>query len=510
MLRPDSAMPRILMVTPEAGPFIKTGGLGDVMGALPRALVERGADVAVVVPRYRTATIPESTRIWHSMPLWMGPRQFVAAIDQTILNGVRYLFVDCPPLYDRPGIYNEAGVDYPDNHIRFGLLSRAAIEIARYIFKTDVFHAHDWQTGLVPAYLRKFPGDPTFFGAKTVLTIHNLGFQGIFPPTVLAELGLDRSQFHPEGLEYNGWVSLLKAGIVWSDAVTTVSPTYAKEIQTPEYGFGFEGLLRSRASKLTGILNGVDYSDWDPAHDPNIAQQYSIDDLSGKAVCKRALIEEMGLSAGEIGLSPGEVTLPPEEIGLPPEEMGPQPNSGAARSTPLIGIVSRFAQQKGFDLFAEIAPELARENVAFAALGSGEAAIEDAFRDLAAAQPGKFAVQIGFDNGLAHRIEAGADMFLMPSRYEPAGLNQMYSLRYGTPPIVRATGGLMDTVDPETGFIFSGVDPLALLDAIRAALAAYQNEKTWVERVRRGMAKDFSWNASAAKYLDLYRRLISS
>ncbi len=502
-------MPHILMVTPEAGPFIKTGGLGDVMGALPAALVERGEDVAVVVPRYRTAAIPESTRIWNSMPLWIGPRQYMAAIDQTILNGVRYLFVDCPPLYDRPGIYGEAGADYPDNHIRFGLLSRAAIEIARYIFKTDVFHAHDWQTGLVPAYLRKFPGDPTFFGAKTVLTIHNLGFQGIFPLAVLAELGLDRSLFHPEGLEFNGWVSLLKAGIVWSDAVTTVSPTYAKEIQTPEYGFWFEGLLRSRASKLTGILNGVDYRDWDPAHDPHIAARYSIDNLSGKTVCKRALMEEMGLSAGKMGASPGEVMLPPEEIGLPPEEMGHQADSAAGRSTPLIGIVSRFAQQKGLDIFTEIAPELADDNVAFAALGSGEAAIEDAFRSLAAAQPHKFGVRVGFDNGLAHRIEAGADMFLMPSRYEPAGLNQMYSLRYGTPPIVRATGGLMDTVDPETGFIFTGVDPAALLSAIRAALAAYQDENGWVERMRRGMAKDFSWNASAAKYQELYRGLVS-
>jgi starch synthase len=470
------------MVTPEAGPFVKTGGLGDVLGGLPRALVERGEEVAVVLPRYRTAQIPDSTRIWYSMPLWIGPRQYVAAIDQTILNGVRYLFVDCPPLYDRAGVYNEAGVDYPDNHIRFAFLDRAAIEIARYIFKTDIFHGHDWQTGLVAPYLAKLSSDPTFFGARTVLTIHNLGYQGIFGTNVLGELGLDSSWFHPEGLEYHGWVSLLKAGIVWSDAITTVSPTYAKEIQTPEYGFGFDALLRSRAAKLTGILNGVDYGDWDPDGDPHIAARYSLKDLSGKAVCKRALLEEMGLPA----------------------------DLSATAPRPLIGIVSRFAHQKGFDIFAAIAPALLDENVAFAVLGSGDSAIEDAFRSLAAERLNQFAVRIGFDDGLAHRIEAGSDMFLMPSRYEPAGLSQMYSLRYGTVPIVRATGGLMDTVDPETGFMFSGYEPAALLDAIRAALAAFKDQKAWVERMRRGMAKDLSWSASAGKYQELYRRQLAS
>ncbi len=279
------------------------------------------------------------------MPLWVGPHSFFVAIDQVVQAGVRYLFVDCPPLYDRPGIYN----DYPDDHIRFALLNQAAIGIARNIFRTDVFHAHDWTAGLVAPYLREnLRGDPTFFGSKCILTIHNLGYQGNFPGSVLADLGLDRSLYNPGGLEFYGHVSFLKAGIVWSDTITTVSPTYAREIQTPEYGFGFDGLLRARASKLVGILNGVDYTEWSPENDPYIPAHYSADDLSGKLECKRALLEQMGL---------------PVDL-----------------DRPLIGIVSRFAEQKGFDLLAAIAPRLAEENVALAVLGAGEARIEDAFQ----------------------------------------------------------------------------------------------------------------------------------
>jgi starch synthase len=467
---------RVLMVTSEASPYAKTGGLGDVLGALPAALVERGEAVGVVLPRYRTAHIPDAERIWHSMPLAVGPHRFTTAIDIVVAKGVRYYFVDCPPLFDRAGMYGEAGHDYPDNHIRFGLLNQAALGIARNIFKTDVFHAHDWQGGLLAPYLLALAGDPTFLGVKTVMTIHNLGYQGTFPPASLSDLGLDRSLFHMEGLEFFGNVSTLKAGIVYSDAVTTVSATYAKEIQTPEHGFGFDGLLRSRADKLTGILNGVDYSEWDPRNDPNIAAPYSSENLAGKAACKQALIKEMGL---------------------------------AEENRPLIGIVSRFVPQKGFDIFMDIAAEVAEEDVAFAVLGSGDAPIENAFRAFAQQRPDQFGVRIGYDNGLAHRIEAGADMFLMPSRYEPSGLSQMYSLRYGTVPIVRATGGLDDTVDEETGFKFHGYSPEALLVAIRAALAAYRDRNGWIERMRLGMAKDFSWGASADRYRELYAKLRS-
>ncbi len=485
------------MVTSEATPYVKTGGLGDVLGALPAALVERGDDVAVVLPRYRVAEIPAADRIWNAMPLWVGSHYFTAAIDLIVSKGVRYYFVDCPPLYDRTGIYGDHGVDYPDNHVRFGLLNQAALGIARHIFKTDIFHCHDWQAGLLAPYLRALEGDPTFFGARTVLTIHNLGYQGIFPAAALGDLGLDRSLFHPGGLEFYGNVSFLKAGIVWSDAITTVSPTYAKEIQTPEYGAGLDGVLRSRADKLTGILNGVDYRDWDPRNDSYIAAAYSSDKLAGKAACKRALLQEMF----------------PEVAQAPPVREGICDSNDEDR--PLIGIVSRFARpQKGFDLFIEIAADAMEEDVAFAVLGSGEAALENAFRRFAQQWPDRFGVRIGYDNALAHRIEAGADIFLMPSRYEPSGLNQMYSLRYGTVPIVRATGGLEDTVDGSisegTGFKFEGTLPEALLETIRTALKEWRNRDAWVALMRRGMAKDFSWGASAVKYQELYRGVLAA
>ncbi len=466
------------MVASEAAPFVKTGGLADVLGSLPAALVKRGNEVAVVIPRYRTALIDSSERIWREMPLSVGPHNFTIAIDQVIRQGVRYLFVDCPPLYDRPGVYNERNVDYPDNHIRFALLNQAAIGVARHIFRPDVFHAHDWQAGLLAPYLRStLSGDPTFFGSKCVLTIHNLGYQGNFWAVRMQEIGLDPVLYHTEGLEFNGMISFLKGGIVFSDAVTTVSPTYAREIQTPEYGFGFDGLLRSRNYKLRGILNGVDYAEWDPETDRYLPARFSAENLSGKAECKRHLLAEMGL-----------------------------PNYG---ERPLIGIVSRFADQKGFDLVAEIAAPLAEENVALAVLGSGDKRFEDMFRHLNAARPDKFGVRIGYDDALAHRIEAGSDMFLMPSLYEPCGLNQIYSLHYGTVPIVRATGGLEDTVDSESGFKFNEYSPAALAGAIGEALHAYQFRDTWTERMRRGMAKDFSWEASAAEYQRLYAELAS-
>jgi len=301
------------MVTSEAAPFVKTGGLADVLGSLPAALVKMGNEVAVVLPRYRTAVIDAPERIWHEMPLHVGPHAFTVAIDQVVRHGVRYLFVDCPALYDRPGIYNEWNVDYPDNHIRFALLNQAAIGIARYIFRPDVFHAHDWQAGLLAPYLRStLAGDPTFFGSKCILTIHNLGYQGNFWAVPMEEIGLDPVLYHMEGLEFKGMISFLKGGIVFSDAVTTVSPTYAREIQTQDYGFGFDGLLRSRAYKLHGILNGVDYEEWSPETDAYLPNHFSINALAGKAECKLALLAEMGL--------PGNL------------------------DRPLIGIVSRFAE----------------------------------------------------------------------------------------------------------------------------------------------------------------------
>lgn len=466
------------MVASEAAPFAKTGGLADVMGSLPPALVKLGEQVAVVIPRYASARIATAERIWDAMPLFVGPHTFVVAIDQIVAGGVRYLFVDCPPLYGRAGIYGEAGRDYSDNHLRFAVLNQAAIGVARNIFRTDIFHAHDWQAGLVAPYLREaFATDPTFLGAKCILTIHNLGYQGNFPPGVLADLGLNRTLFHPAGLEFWGQVSFLKAGIVWSDAITTVSPTYAQEIQTPEYGAGMDGLLRERAAKVTGILNGGDYHEWNPEKDPYLVAPYSAKDLSGKRAAKKALLEEIGLPINE--------------------------------ARPLIGIVSRLVGQKGLDLIEQIAGELGEEDMALVALGVGEGRFEALFRVLAKTYPEKFAAVIGYDNALAHRIEAGADMVLMPSRYEPCGLTQIYSLRYGAVPIVRATGGLDDTVDETTGFKFREYTGEALLGAIRDALSAWKNRETWQARMRRGMARDFSWDASAAEYQRLYNSVDS-
>jgi starch synthase len=467
---------KILMVGSEAASFVKTGGLADVLGALPEALVRCGNQVAVVMPRYRGAAIPAAERIWENLPVWCGPHHFRVAVDRVLQNGVSHLFVECPPLYDRPGVYNEAGRDYPDNHIRFAVLCHAALGIARYIERPDIIHCHDWQAALLPVYQRlQLAGDPTFFGIRTVFTIHNLGYMGRFARSALRDVGLDEAIFHPSGLEFWGDVALLKGGVIFSDAVTTVSPTYAREIQTPEFGFGLDGLLRQYASKLSGILNGADYREWNPEHDPHIAAPYSANDLSGKLECKKALLAELGL---------------------------PQATDRA-----LIGIISRFAAQKGFDIFADAVARLAEEDCAFAVLGTGDQRFEDMFRYFAAARPDKFGVRIGFDNALAHRIEAGADMFLMPSRYEPCGLSQIYSLRYGTVPIVRATGGLEDSVNGQTGFKFAGYSGAALAGAVHDAVIAYKNRDLWRRRMISAMQADFSWDASAAKYSELYKRL---
>jgi len=460
---------KILMVASEAAPYAKTGGLGDVMGSLPAALAALGDEVAVVIPKYRTVSAPDSRRIWDDLTVQAGTHRYSAAIDEVVLNRVRYLLVDCPALYGRPGgIYGHV-----DDHVRYAALNHAALGIARLIFRPNIVHAHDWQTGLLAPFLRvNFAGDPALLGTRCVFTIHNLGYQGNFHAGVATELGIGPTLYHPAGLEFWSQISFMKAGIVWADAVTTVSPTYAREIQTPEFGFGMDGVLRAHAGKLTGILNGVDYSIWNPETDPFLPAHFSAADLSGKLASKRALLEEMSLP-----------DLP---------------------SRPLIGIISRFAEQKGFDLVAGIVPWLMTQDVALVVLGSGDTHTETMFRALAATHPDKVAAFIGYNDGLAHRIEAGADMFLMPSRYEPCGLNQIYSLRYGTSPIVRATGGLDDTVDRSTGFKFRDYTPAALQGAISDALTAFRSQENWTQRILRGMNRDFSWNASARAYRKLY------
>ena len=465
------------MISSEAAPFAKTGGLADVVGALPAALNQRGDEVAVVIPRYGSIGLKHARRVWDYLPIHFGSSLYVTTIYQAPAEYPVYL-VDCPALFDRKGLYGEAGEDYPDNHIRFAVLARAALGIARGLFRTEIFHCHDWQAGLVPAYLRTmFALDPTYLGCRTLFTIHNIGYQGLFPKTVLAEVGIDPALYRPNGLEFYGNVSYLKSGIAFADALTTVSPTYAREIQTAEFGFGLDGALRARAGALTGILNGVDYDEWNPETDRHISTHYSERDLSGKAACKRALLQEMGLLA-------------------------------EAMERPLFGIVSRFTGQKGTELVASVAGEIAANDGYLIALGSGEADHEAAFLAMQSEHPGRIAVRIGFDNGLAHRIEAGSDLFLMPSRYEPCGLNQIYSLRYGTVPVVRATGGLDDTIEEGTGFKFGAYSRDALLGAVKTAMAAYGQRDAWQEMMRRGMQKDFSWSASAAAYSLLYRQLL--
>jgi starch synthase len=466
------------MISSEAAPFAKTGGLADVLGSLPAALGSYGDEVAVVIPRYGSIDLKSARRVWDNLAVYFGANSYPVSIYRAPAEYPVYL-VDCPPLFDRKGFYGESGVDYPDNHIRFAVFCRAALSVARFLFRTDIFHCHDWQTGLVPAYLRTtFACDPTFMGCRTLFTIHNLGYQGLFPKTVLAEVALDPAVYRPDGMEFFGRVSYLKAGIEFADAVNTVSPTYAREIQTPEFGFGMDARLRARAAVLSGILNGVDYTDWSPETDTHIAARYSAEDLSGKVECKRRLVEEFGLPA-------------------------------AAMERPLLGTVSRFTRQKGADILAEIAAQIVAEDVYLVALGTGDPEYEDFFRRMQQEHPGRIAARIGFDNGLAHRIEAGADMFLMPSHYEPCGLNQIYSLRYGTVPVVRATGGLDDTIEEGTGFKFAEYTGQAFLEAVRAAVRAFADREAWQRMMLRGMAKDFSWKKSAAAYSALYGRLLA-
>jgi starch synthase len=464
------------MVSSEAAPFAKTGGLADVLGALPRALVEEGEEVAVVLPLYRRSVVSNPRTVYERLQFGMGSQGYSATILEQVENGVTYFFVQIPELYDREEFYDEGGREYPDNHLRFAALCHAALGVARHLFNPGIIHCHDWQSALLPPLLRDtYRNHPAYLGIKTVFTIHNLGYQGLFPPTALADLGLPNRLFRPDALEFFGQINFLKGGLVFSDFLTTVSPRYAQEIQTPAFGFGLDGLLRARSNALIGILNGADYSSWDPATDPNIPKNFDRVHPKGKQECKRALLAEVGLADDRV-------------------------------ASPVIGIVSRFAAQKGFDLLMQIPDQLAAEDISLVVLGSGQKRYEDFFSWFASAYPDRVALTIGYDDGLAHRIEAGSDMFLMPSRYEPCGLNQIYSMRYGTLPVVRATGGLDDTVDADTGFKFQGDNPQELLDCIRRALQVYGTPR-WTQMMDAAMQRDFSWNVAAREYIRLYRRL---
>ena len=471
---------KILFVASEGLPYSKTGGLADVIDGLPRALRALGHEVAVLLPRYRGNKI--TSTLISSMTVALGGNlRFPAIAEGQPVEGVRHLFVDDPPFFDRAQLYGDEKGDYPDNAERFAELSLAAIECVKRVWLPDVIHCHDWQTALVPVLLRtQYASDPVVRALPVILTIHNLGYQGLFPQAALRSIGLPDNLFTVDALEFYGKVSFLKGGLIYADYLTTVSRRYAQEIQTPEYGCGLEGVIRDSADRLVGILNGVDYATWSPEADTLIAQNYSVHNLGGKKACKKDLLATFRLP----------------EINL---------------DRPLVGIVSRFVDQKGFDLLEQIAGDLMKENLAIVALGNGRPEYERLFKGLAEKYSERVGVKIGYDNTLAHKIEAGSDMFLMPSRYEPCGLNQIYSLRYGTVPVVRATGGLDDTVQnfvPKTqqgtGFKFEKYDGDALLDCVRAALKTYRDPKAWRAVQANGMSKDFSWKASAAAYAALY------
>lgn len=474
----------ILMVTSEARPFAKTGGLADVSGALPRALGRFGHRVTVVLPRYRGTNIDDSRAQAANVPL--GTNSYpVRFIEHPLDEGVTAVLVDAPALYDRDGLYGDARGEYRDNAFRYAVLCRGALEYARMRGRRpSVIHAHDWQGALTPVYARAvLSTDPIVGGVRTVLTIHNLAFQGQFDPAELVWLGLGRDLYHPGLLEFWGRASSLKGGILLSDRITTVSPTYAREILTPEYGFGFNGILNDRAADLEGILNGIDVEAWDPTTDPYLPVRYEPATLDRKTDVKRALLEYVNLPSGDEGMA-----------------------------RPVIGMVTRMTAQKGCDLLAAAADRMMSLDASWVTLGSGDRGCEDLWRSLALRHPGRVAAQIGFDEQLAHLIEGGADMFLMPSWYEPCGLNQMYSQRYGTPPIVRATGGLVDSViDADkfgktgTGFKFSDYSSDGLMWALGRALKAFGDPARWRAIQRNAMKQDFSWDASAREYVKVYR-----
>jgi len=479
---------RILFVTTEAVPFAKTGGLADVAGAVPQWLRSLGQDVAILMPYYRQTRQKFADRVSDTgaqLSIPLGAATESARLLRTTLPDadVPVYLVDHPGFFDRDQLYGTPEGDYPDNAQRFIFFSKAALAAPKAIqWAPDIYHCNDWQTALVPAFLRLTHAHDSFTrNARSVLTIHNLAYQGLFPRETFELTGLGWEHFNWQELEFYGRVNLLKAGLVFADILTAVSKRYAQEIQTAEYGCGLEGTLSARASRLHGIINGIDYSVWNPAADPLIPANYSASDPSGKAACKRKLQEFCKLPV---------------------------------RDVPLLGIISRLDEQKGLDLIARILPDLVEMDLQFVLLGTGKQELQTLFAEWGAKHPDKLSIHIAFNNQVAHQIEAGADMYLMPSRYEPCGLNQLYSLRYGTVPVVRKTGGLADTITNCTptslakgtanGFSFESYSHRALLQCIRRALRLYGDRRAWRRLMLVGMRQNWSWECSAKDYLALY------
>lgn len=479
---------RLLYITSEMAPFAKTGGLGDVLGALPPQLKRLGHEVKVFVPAYagidRNQYKLAPALGLDDLVLLLGAHRFRVSFRSAMLPGTDLVvhFVHSPELYGRDGIYSSSF----DEHLRFLALSYAALEACRQLsFAPDVVHCHDWQTGLIPLALKTlYAGDRVLGGARSLLTIHNLMYQGTFPAKVVADTRLAGSieRFHQDQLR-EGRVNFLLHGVLYADGITTVSPTYSRDIQTPEHGGGLDPFLRLRSSTVVGILNGVDYGEWSPERDRYLSHRYSASDLSGKERNKEVMLAKLGL----------------------PYEPG----------SPVFGVVSRLVGQKGLNLLLDVAPALLRRfGFQLVALGSGESPLEERFTNLQKAFPRQVCFYRGFSNEMAHMIEAGADMFVMPSRYEPCGLNQLYSLRYGTVPIVHKTGGLADTVElfdartgEGTGFPFEHHDAAGLIWAVEAALRVYRDRPAWRRLMLNGMAQDFSWDKQAKLYEALYSRL---
>ncbi len=469
----------IIIAASEIAPFAKTGGLADVLGALPLALQATGHDITLFLPYYREVADKNLpiTKTGIEVRVPVGKKNLSVELLKGNLGNLSVYFLKRDEYFDRSQLYGTNDGDYFDNLERFTLFSRGVIEAALALkLKPDVFWAHDWQTGLIPAYLKtiyskKFPK------VAKIFTIHNLAYQGRFSAEEFSVTGLPEELNNAQGLEFWDDINLLKSGVIYSDVITTVSEAYSREIETKEYGCGMEGVLVSRADSLYGILNGVDYALWDPSIDEHIAENYSIKDLKGKASCKKDILKEFGLKVKQ--------------------------------STPLIGIISRLADQKGFDILSKAMGSIMEEDLAMVVLGTGEEKYQELFLNLAKNYPKKLGVKIAFDNATAHKIEAGSDIFLMPSHYEPCGLNQIYSLRYGTVPVVRATGGLDDTIKDYKngrgcGFKFKGYSALSLTKKLKEALALFKDKKSWKALMLRAMTEDFSWNASAEKYSELF------
>jgi len=481
---------QILFCASEVAPFAKTGGLADVAWSLPESLRKLGCDVRIFMPLYRCVRemAPALDPLAQGIIIPIGIQDYhIHLWESRTESGIPIYFLEKDEFYDRSFLYGSPlRGDYEDNAERFIVLSLAVRQLCEAIdWYPSIFHLHDWQTGLVAAYLQlSWRADPKFLHTGTVFTIHNIAYQGIFPAGFFSLTNLPPSAWSPQGVEFWGNCNFLKAGLAYSDFITTVSPRYASEITTKDFGFGLDGVLSARQDSLRGILNGIDTNIWDPQTDPSLPSNYSADDLDGKKVCKEALYKRTGLIEKSCDL-------------------------------PLLGMISRLAAQKGFDLLEEILPDLMKLPVNLVILATGEAAIETNLHNMEKLYPNRLKLANQYDDKMAHLIEAGADIFLMPSRYEPCGLNQMYSLRYGTVPVVHATGGLGDSVtdvleypDSGTGFKFYKYEPKAFLEAIKSALELFRDSRKWIEIQKRAMAQDFSWDRSARQYIEVYEKTL--